>query len=65
MKYYIICFFLAASIVSIHSQNITISGVVSDKDGSEMPGVNVIVTGTNKGVTSDINGKYSINTENI
>ena len=48
MKYYIICFFLAASIVSIHSQNITISGVVSDKDGSEMPGVNVIVTDDSK-----------------
>ena len=64
MKNYILGLFLALGTVSIHSQKITISGVISDKDGSEMPGVNVIVTGTSEGVTSDINGKYSINTEN-
>jgi len=64
MKNYILGLFFIVSIVTGHAQSITISGVVSDKDGSEMPGVNVIVNGTSNGVTTDINGKYSISTEN-
>jgi TonB-dependent starch-binding outer membrane protein SusC len=41
-------------------QQYKISGVVSDKDGFPLPGVNVIVTGTTQGVITDIEGKYSI-----
>lgn len=44
-----------------HGQNIEISGtVVSDDDGGPLPGVNVILKGTTKGVLTDANGKYSI-----
>ena len=64
MKNYIIGFLFTANVVTGYSQNITIGGVVSDKDGSEMHGVNVVVKGTSNGVTTDINGKYSISTEN-
>jgi TonB-linked SusC/RagA family outer membrane protein len=37
-----------------------ITGIVSDKTGNPLPGVNVFVTGTNQGVTTDISGKYTI-----
>lgn len=42
-------------------QNIDVSGVVtSDDDGSGLPGVNVVLKGTTRGVLTDSDGKYSI-----
>ena len=41
-------------------QQLKISGTVVDKNGSPMPGVNVVVTGTTHGAITDIAGKYSI-----
>lgn len=38
----------------------TITGVVVDQEGIPIPGVNVIVKGTNNGVATDLEGKYSI-----
>lgn len=37
-----------------------ITGTVTGKDGTSLPGVNVVITGTNKGVITDIDGKYNI-----
>jgi TonB-linked SusC/RagA family outer membrane protein len=37
-----------------------ITGIVTDKKGAPIPGVNIVVTGTNQGTTTDIEGKYSI-----
>jgi TonB-dependent starch-binding outer membrane protein SusC len=37
-----------------------ITGTVSDKNGLPLPGVNVFVTGTSQGTTTDAAGKYSI-----
>lgn len=43
------------------AQSITISGKVTDFDsGEDLPGVNVLLKGTSTGVTTDLNGKYSI-----
>ncbi|MDN5200080.1 TonB-dependent receptor [Fulvivirgaceae bacterium BMA10] len=39
----------------------TITGRVTDKDGAELPGVNVLVKGSNVGTITDINGNYSLN----
>lgn len=38
-----------------------ITGTVIDKDGTPLPGVNVVVSGTTQGTLTDIAGKYSIN----
>jgi TonB family protein len=39
----------------------TISGkVVSAEDGTPLPGVNVVVTGTNVGTVTDVNGNYQL-----
>ncbi len=44
------------------SQSRTIQGTVTDKaDQQGMPGVNVIVQGTSKGVATDVVGHYAIN----
>lgn len=37
-----------------------ITGVVTDKSGLPIPGVNVVIKGTNEGVVTGINGEYSI-----
>lgn len=37
-----------------------ITGTVKEKDGTSMPGVNVVVTGTTQGVITDANGNFSI-----
>ncbi len=37
-----------------------VTGIISDSDGSPLPGVNIIEKGTQNGTTSDFNGKYTI-----
>lgn len=44
-----------------YAQSITVSGEVSDTSGA-LPGVSVMLKGTNKGTTTDIDGKYLIKT---
>ncbi|MDR1866592.1 MAG: TonB-dependent receptor [Bacteroidales bacterium] len=41
-------------------QEITVSGTITDAQGNEMPGVNVVVKGALRGVVSDARGKYSV-----
>ncbi|WP_157136700.1 SusC/RagA family TonB-linked outer membrane protein [Galbibacter orientalis] len=43
------------------SQTKTISGTVTDDAGMPMPGVSVMVDGTNNGVQTDFDGNYNIN----
>jgi TonB-linked SusC/RagA family outer membrane protein len=38
----------------------TVTGTVTDMESSPLPGVNVIVKGTNLGTVTDVEGKYSI-----
>ncbi len=38
----------------------SISGVVKDHSGGNLPGVNIIEKGTNNGASTDLDGKYSI-----
>ena len=45
-------------------QQSKITGTVIDESGNPMPGVNVQVEGSNIGVISDLNGKYSIDVPN-
>ncbi len=39
----------------------TISGTVSDTSGTPLPGVTIVVAGTNIGATTDFDGNYTIN----
>ena len=40
----------------------TISGSISDSDQQPLPGVNVVIDGTNTGASSDFDGNFSLNT---
>ncbi|TXD46758.1 SusC/RagA family TonB-linked outer membrane protein [Polaribacter sp. IC073] len=52
--------FSAISTFSTYGQVKTISGVVTDEIGSPLPGVSVMETGTLNGVSTDFDGKYSL-----
>jgi TonB-dependent starch-binding outer membrane protein SusC len=43
---------------------LTISGKVTESDGSGIPGVSVAVKGTNKGTTTDVSGAFTLNDVN-
>lgn len=45
---------------SVFSQTKTISGLVTDESNSPLPGVSVLVVGTNIGVTTDFDGNFTI-----
>lgn len=41
-------------------QTITVKGRVTDSNGDGLPGVNIVVKGTTRGTTTDIDGNYSL-----
>ncbi|WP_159019881.1 SusC/RagA family TonB-linked outer membrane protein [Algibacter sp. L3A6] len=43
-----------------NAQSITVSGLVTDTQNMTLPGVNVLVEGSNTGAQTDFDGKYSI-----
>lgn len=51
---------MMVSSVYINAQDFTVRGVVSD-ESDVLPGVSIVVAGTNLGTITDVNGKYSIN----
>ena len=55
-----VVFLLVGLVVSAQQ---TITGVVADESGVPLPGVNVVIKGTNVGVSSDFDGNYSIKAE--
>ena len=50
--------------VAVFAQGIQISGTVTDDTGGSLPGASIQVQGTNIGIVTDANGKYSINVPN-
>ncbi|NEV94777.1 SusC/RagA family TonB-linked outer membrane protein [Psychroflexus sp. YR1-1] len=52
--------FLALVVQIGFAQTKTVSGIVTDPDGSPLPGVNVLIEGQNTGTQTDFNGTYSI-----
>jgi hypothetical protein len=56
----LIVLLLLISVVT-HGQDRVVSGVVrAAEDGTPLPGVNVVVKGTNIGTTTDAEGNYKI-----
>ncbi|UMB59218.1 TonB-dependent receptor [Lutibacter sp. A80] len=51
----------ASDISDIPQQEKIISGIVTDDQGAPLPGASIIVKGTSNGVTTDFDGKFSIN----
>jgi len=42
------------------AQGKTISGVITDASKFPIPGVNILIKGTQKGVSTDLDGKFAI-----
>ncbi|MFW5699521.1 MAG: SusC/RagA family TonB-linked outer membrane protein [Bacteroidota bacterium] len=63
--YYLKLLFVITSLlvfISANGQQNTITGTVTDAESEEaLPGVSVVVKGTTRGTTTDIDGNYSIN----
>ena len=50
----------ALSVGTMWAQNISVTGTVTDKSGEPLPGVYVLIQGTTTGVSTEMNGKYTI-----
>ncbi|MGM0545397.1 MAG: SusC/RagA family TonB-linked outer membrane protein [Bacteroidota bacterium] len=55
--------FLTGFTFQLYSQDV--SGVVTDETGSTLPGVNVIVKGTDSGTSTNPEGEYSLNVPSL
>lgn len=60
--FYLLLILILLPLSSIFAQDITISGVVTDKEGITLPGVSVSVKGTTRGTITDIDGNFNIHT---
>ncbi|MDD3488604.1 MAG: TonB-dependent receptor [Paludibacter sp.] len=58
--YFLIILFLMAAVSVIYGQSINISGTITGNDGEPIPGASIVLKGTNTGVISNWDGKYSI-----
>ncbi len=59
MSKFLFSAFVLFMITQMHSQQKTISGIVSDEQGP-LPGVNVVIKGTSNGTLTDFDGAYTI-----
>ncbi|MFM1912989.1 MAG: hypothetical protein RIR51_827, partial [Bacteroidota bacterium] len=48
---------------AVFAQTGQVSGTISDESGSGIPGVSILLQGTNSGTTTDIDGNFTINTQ--
>ncbi|MCF8715614.1 TonB-dependent receptor [Joostella atrarenae] len=48
----------------INEVQLTVNGLVTSENGDPIPGVNVMIKGTSKGVLTDFDGNYTINVSN-
>ena len=65
MKQYFTLFFLILFSCLTFSQSILISGLVVDEGGNPLPGVTVLIEGTNRGASTTFEGTYAIKADNI
>jgi len=56
-----ITFLMLFCATAIFGQSKTLTGTVTDKTGEVLPGVNVVIKGTNTGTVTDTGGKFTLN----
>lgn len=61
LLYVLLSSYLTLSFANSFAQEHTVKGKVMAEDGSDLPGVSVIVTGTGIGAITNANGEYSLN----
>lgn len=63
-KFFLAVFVLILQSCFVFSQEIQINGYVTDQNGQPLPGVTVLIKGTNAGTITDFNGEFTLNGEN-
>lgn len=58
--YLTVVLFLMLNMSFAFAQEAQVGGTVSDETGAPLPGVTVLLKGTTKGTTTDLDGKYSL-----
>ncbi len=59
-KFYILLLLAFCFSPFLHAQERTVSGNVQDTDGQALPGVNILIKGSNVGTVTDFDGNFSI-----
>jgi len=59
-KLILLCFSILMFTTSVWAQEKTVSGTVTDGQGMPLPGVNVLVEGTQRGTQTDFDGNFSL-----
>lgn len=59
-KLILLCFSILMFTTSVWAQEKTVSGTVTDGQGMPLPGVNVLVQGTQRGTQTDFDGNFSL-----
>lgn len=59
--YLMVVLLMLTGVTSTFAQEAQVSGTVLDESGSPLPGVTILVKGTTRGTTTDLDGKYTIN----
>ena len=57
----IICLGILAFAAPVHAQHITVSGLVTDEKGETLPGVYVLIKGSQSGTVTGADGRYTLN----
>ena len=52
--------FFSSDVRSVNTADISVRGKVTDESNQALPGVSIVVKGTNNGTTSDANGDFSL-----
>ncbi|MBN3582336.1 TonB-dependent receptor [Algoriphagus aestuarii] len=59
--YLMVVLLLLSGVTHTFAQQAQVTGTVLDETGFPLPGVTILVKGTTRGATTDLDGKYSIN----
>ncbi len=61
----LLVFFLLVSFAGVMAQQAIVKGTIIDDSGETLPGVNVVVEGTTRGVISNLNGMFEIKVDDL
>lgn len=59
-KLHVLCILSILFSVYIQAQNLVVNGIVKDDIGMPVPGATILIKNTNKGTTTDFDGKFNI-----
>jgi len=64
-KLFLLFFVMLTLSITVHAQNRTVTGTVTDEKGESLPGVTIQVKGSTNSTVTNVNGKYSIKVTNL